>query len=83
MTSRADLAILGFLTEAVTLGLLGRDDFPAEAERQAARDLTSAAAVGALTVAVGDRCPLDGIAKAHDHVDAGGRHGRILVTVPG
>ncbi|RPE38679.1 hypothetical protein EDD90_1599 [Streptomyces sp. Ag109_O5-1] len=42
----------------VTLRLLGSDDFPAEAKRQAARDLTAAAAVGALTVDVGARFPL-------------------------
>jgi NADPH2:quinone reductase len=66
----------------VTLRLLGSDDFPAEAKRQATRDLTSAAAVGALTVAVGDRHPLDDIAKAHDHVDGGGSNGRILLTIP-
>ncbi len=65
----------------VTLRLLGSDDFPAEAKRQAARDLTAAAAVGALTVGVGDRYPLDEIAEAHDRVDTGGR-GRVLVTVP-
>ncbi|MFD4522590.1 hypothetical protein ACFWP7_01355 [Streptomyces sp. NPDC058470] len=39
------------------------------------------AAVGALKVDIGDRCPLDDIAKAHDRVDAGGR-GRVLVTGP-
>ncbi|MFD4248335.1 zinc-binding dehydrogenase [Amycolatopsis thermoflava] len=65
----------------VTLRLLGSDDFPAEAKRQAARDLTAAAAVGALTVEVGQRYPLADIAQAHERVDAGGR-GRVLVTVP-
>ncbi len=64
----------------VTLRLLGSDDFPAAARRQAARDLTAAAAVGALTVDVGDRYPLEDIAQAHDRVDAGG--GRVLVTIP-
>lgn len=53
---------------------------PAEANA-AARDLTAAAAVGALTVDVGDRYPLEDIAQAHDRVDAGGR-GRVLVTIP-
>jgi NADPH2:quinone reductase len=63
------------------LRLVGSDDFPEEAKRQAARDLTAAAAVGALTVKVGDRYELADIAKAHDRVDAGSR-GRILVTLP-
>ncbi|MFI1400234.1 NADPH:quinone reductase [Streptomyces sp. NPDC020681] len=82
--SRADRPELPFwplLFANVTLRMFGSDDFPAEAKRQAARDLTAAAAVGALTVDVGERRPLDEIAKAHDRVDAGGR-GRVLVTIP-
>lgn len=81
-SDRTEIPFWPLLFNNVTLRLLGSDDFPAEAKRQAARDLTSAAAVGALTVAVGDRHPLDDIAKAHDHVDAGGGHGRILLTIP-
>lgn len=65
----------------VTLRLLGSDDFPAAAKRQAARDLTAAAAVGALTVEVAERHPLREVAAAHDRVDAGTR-GRVLVDVP-
>ncbi|MFE2603855.1 NADPH:quinone reductase [Streptomyces mirabilis] len=78
---RTEIPFWPLLFNNVTLRLLGSDDFPAEARRQAARDLTAAAAVGALTVDVGDRYPLEGIAKAHDRVDAGGR-GRVLVTIP-
>jgi len=79
---RTELPFWPLLFNNVTLRLLGSDDFPAAAKRQAARDLTAAAAVGALTVDVGDSYPLEDIAKAHDRVDAGGR-GRVLVTVPG
>ncbi|MGW0869676.1 NADPH:quinone reductase [Streptomyces sp. NPDC002740] len=79
---RTELPFWPLLFHNVTLRLLGSDDFPAEAKRQAARDLTAAAAVGALTVDIGDRFPLADIAEAHDRVDAGGR-GRVLVTVPG
>jgi NADPH2:quinone reductase len=82
--SRADQPQLPFwplLFANVTLRLLGSDDFPAQAKRQAARDLTAAAAVGALKVSIAARYPLQEIAKAHDHVDAGSR-GRILVTLP-
>ncbi|WP_369247929.1 NADPH:quinone reductase [Streptomyces sp. R41] len=78
---RPRLPFWPLLFRNVTLRLLGSDDFPAEAKRQAARDLTAAAAVGALTVDVGDRYPLDEIARAHDRVGAGGR-GRVLVSVP-
>ena len=82
--TRADRTEIPFWTllfNNVTLRLLGSDDFPVEAKRQAARDLTAAAAVGALTVDVGDRYPLADIAKAHDRVDAGGR-GRVLIDIP-
>jgi NADPH2:quinone reductase len=78
---RTEIPFWTLLFNNVTLRLLGSDDFPAEARRQAARDLTAAAAVGALTADVGDRYPLEDIAKAHDRVDAGGR-GRVLVTIP-
>ncbi|MFD3584851.1 NADPH:quinone reductase [Streptomyces sp. NPDC058683] len=78
---RTQIPFWPLLFSNVTLRLVGSDDFPAEAKRQAARDLTAAAAVGALTVGVGDRYPLEDIAQAHDRVDAGGR-GRVLVTVP-
>ncbi|WP_043666112.1 NADPH:quinone reductase [Streptomyces xylophagus] len=79
---RTELPFWPLLFNNVTLRLLGSDDFPAVAKRQAARDLTAAAAVGALTVDVADRYPLEDIAKAHERVDAGGR-GRVVVTVPG
>ncbi|WP_369262935.1 NADPH:quinone reductase [Streptomyces sp. R35] len=78
---RTEIPFWPLLFNNVTLRLLGSDDFPADAKRQATRDLTAAAAVGALTVDVGDRYPLEDIAQAHDRVDAGGR-GRVLVTVP-
>ncbi|TKA12531.1 NADPH:quinone reductase [Actinacidiphila oryziradicis] len=79
---RTELPFWPLLFNNVTLRLLGSDDFPAVAKRQAAHDLTAAAAVGALTVDVADRYPLEDIAKAHERVDAGGR-GRVVVTVPG
>lgn len=79
---RTEIPLWPMLFNNVTVRLFGSDDFPADAKRQAARDLTSAAAVGTLTVDIGERHPLEDIAKAHDHVDAGGRRGRILVTIP-
>ncbi|MET9565157.1 NADPH:quinone reductase [Streptomyces tauricus] len=79
---RTEIPFWPLLFNNVTLRLLGSDDFPAEVKRQAAHDLTSAAAAGALTVDVGDRYPLQDIARAHDRVDAGAR-GRVLVTVDG
>ncbi|RSM44859.1 NADPH:quinone reductase [Amycolatopsis balhimycina DSM 5908] len=80
-SDRTEIPFWTLLFNNVTLRLLGSDDFPAEAKRQAARDLTAAAAVGALTVDVGARFPLAGIAQAHDRIDAGGR-GRVLIDIP-
>ena len=81
-SDRTEIPFWPLLFNNVTLRLLGSDDFPAAAKRQAARDITSAAAVGALTADVGALYPLDDIAKAHDHVDAGGGHGRVLLAIP-
>ncbi|MEV4277532.1 NADPH:quinone reductase [Actinoplanes xinjiangensis] len=80
-SDRTEIPFWTWLFNNVTLRLLGSDDFPIEARRQAARDLTAAAAVGALTVDVGARFPLAGIAQAHDRIDAGGR-GRVLIDIP-
>ncbi|MFJ2176859.1 NADPH:quinone reductase [Streptomyces sp. NPDC101062] len=78
---RTELPFWPLLFNNVTLRLLGSDDFSVAAKRQAARDLTSAAAAGALVPGIGDRFPLEDIAEAHDQVDAAG-HGRVLVTLP-
>src|SRR6266545_4826501 len=64
----------------VTLRLLGSDDLPAEAKAQAARDLTEAAAAGALRVPVAAVYPLEDIAAAHEAVEAGSPTGRILLA---
>ena len=81
--SRSDTIDLPFsplLFANVTLRLLGSDDFSFQAKQQAARDLTAAAAAGALSVSVGAVFPLTEIAAAHDRVDRGGG-GRVLVRV--
>jgi NADPH:quinone reductase len=65
----------------VTVRLIGSDDFPLTAKRDAANDLTTAASDGALSIAISDPLPLERIAEAHDRVDAGTRQ-RILLTVP-
>ena len=61
--------------------LLGSDDFPAAAKRQAAADLTAAARDGALSIPVDAPLPLEQAAQAHDRVDAGAR-ARILLAIP-
>ncbi|OLB73435.1 MAG: oxidoreductase [Actinobacteria bacterium 13_2_20CM_2_71_6] len=78
---RPSLPFWPLLFANVTLRLLGSDDFPPEAKRQAARDLTAAAAAGALAVPVAATYPLDKIAAAHEAVESGNPPGRVLVAV--
>jgi NADPH2:quinone reductase len=79
--ARTEIPFWTLLFNNVTLRLIGSDDFPDLARRQAVRDLTAAAAAGALSVEVGANYALEAIAEAHDRVDAGGR-GRVLITIP-
>ncbi|MDV6284525.1 NADPH:quinone reductase [Rhodococcus jostii] len=69
------------LFDNITIRLLGSDDFPPEAKQQAATDLTTAAADGALSIAIDDPLPLDQAVRAHDLVD-GGTRTRILLAIP-
>jgi NADPH2:quinone reductase len=80
LSDRIDLPFLPLLFANVTIRLLGSDDFSFDAKQQAARDLTAAAAAGALSVRVGAVFPLTRIAAAHERVDAGGG-GRVLIRV--
>lgn len=65
----------------LTIRLIGSDDFPLAAKREAATDLTAAAREQALRIPVGNPLALDHIAEAHDRVDAGARE-RVLVAIP-
>jgi NADPH2:quinone reductase len=78
---RPELPFWPMLFGNVTLRLLGSDDFPPQAKQQAAADLTAAARDKALAIRIDQPLPLDQIAAAHDHVDAGGS-GRVLLAVP-
>lgn len=64
----------------VSLRMLGSDDFPSSAKEAAVRELTVAAASGALLAPVAARYALTDVAAAHDRVDAG-THGRVLVRI--
>ena len=64
----------------LTIRLLGSDDFPPDAKRQAAADLTAAARDGELTFAVAEPLPLAAAARAHDLLEAGNRQ-RVLLAV--
>jgi NADPH2:quinone reductase len=65
----------------VTLRLLGSDDFPAEAKRQAAADLTAAMAEGRLALPVAARFPLAETAAAHEAVERPAAAGKVLIQV--
>jgi len=78
---RPDFPFWPMLFANLTIRLLGSDDFPHAAKRQAAADLTTAAREGALSIPIGDPLPLDQIAEAHDRVDAGTRQ-RVLLSIP-
>ena len=78
---RPDLPFWPMLFANLTIRLLGSDDFPHEAKRQAADDLTTAARQGALSIPTGELLPLDRIAEAHERVEAGARK-RVLLSIP-
>jgi NADPH2:quinone reductase len=78
---RPDFPFWPMLFANLTIRLLGSDDFPRAAKRQAAADLTTAARQGALSIPIAEPLALDHIAKAHDRVDAGTRE-RVLVAIP-
>jgi NADPH2:quinone reductase len=78
---RPDFPFWSMLFANLTIRLLGSDDFPPEAKRKAAADLTTAARQGALAIPISDPLPLDQIAQSHERVDAGTRE-RILVAIP-
>jgi NADPH2:quinone reductase len=78
---RPDFPFWPMLFANLTIRLLGSDDFPHLAKRQAAEDLTAAARDGALSIPVADPPPLDRIAEAHDRVHTGTRH-RVLLALP-
>jgi NADPH2:quinone reductase len=78
---RPDFPFWPMVFDNVTIRLLGSDDFPSVAKRQAAADLTAAARDGALSIAIGPPLPLEHAAEAHDRVDAGARE-RVLLTIP-
>lgn len=80
--NRTEIPFWPLLFANVTIRLLGSDDFPVEAKRQAARDLTSAASDGALTISRAPLYPLTDIAAAHEAVENGDRAGRVLLRIP-
>ena len=79
---RPELPFWPLLFANVTIRLLGSDDFPQAAKDAAAHDLTSAAAQGALSVAIARTFPLAEIAAAHEFAESGSAVGRVLISIP-
>lgn len=63
------------------LYFLGSDDFPPEAKRQAADDLSELLACGWTGYPIARVLPLDDIATAHELVEQGGQNGRVVLTL--
>jgi NADPH2:quinone reductase len=65
----------------VVIRLLGSDDFPPEAKRQAAADLVSCLEAGALRSEIREIFPLDRIADAHRAVENPMGAGRVIIAI--
>jgi NADPH2:quinone reductase len=80
--ARTTLPLWPMIFANVTIRLLGSDDFTRAANDAAARDLTAAAASGALSIRVAEVLPLARIAQAHELIESGRPAGRVLVSLP-
>jgi NADPH2:quinone reductase len=78
---RPEIPFWSMLFANLTIRLLGSDDFPPDAKRHAATDLTNAARQQALSIPIAEPLPLRRIAEAHDRVDAGAQE-RVLLSIP-
>jgi NADPH2:quinone reductase len=65
----------------IRLFFLGSDDFPAEAKVAATQDVNNALEKGWPGFEIGERIPLEEIARAHELVEHPVQRGRIVVTV--
>ena len=67
----------------VRVFFLGSDDFPLEAKREAAHDLTAAVQGGWVGLPVGVRFSLAELAEAHACIEERRGPGRVVVTMQG
>jgi len=65
----------------IRLYFLGSDDFPKAAKIAAAQDLNAALEAGWSGFEIGERIPLEQIARAHELAEHPVRSGRIVVTI--
>jgi NADPH2:quinone reductase len=69
------------LFKDTTIRLIGSDDLPGEANRQAAADITVCLEAGLLRPRVAQRLPLVLIAEAHEAVEGGQSGGRVILDI--
>jgi NADPH2:quinone reductase len=81
-TDEPALPFWPLLFKNVTIRLLGSDDFPPAAKRQAARDIVDCLKAGKLESELAGRFPLEQIAAAHAAVAAPRRPGRVTLELP-
>lgn len=81
-TDEPTLPFWPLLFKNVTIRLLGSDDFPPAAKRQAARDIVDCLKAGRLRSEPAGRFPLEQIAAAHAVVAASARPGRVTLELP-
>ncbi len=65
----------------IRLFFLGSDDFPKEAKMLAAKDITAALEAGWSGFEIGERFPLQEIARAHEAVEHPVKAGRVVVIL--
>ena len=65
----------------VRVSFLGSDDFPLDAKREAARDLSTAMEQAWVGLPIGARFGLEGVAEAHAFIEERRGPGRVIVVL--
>jgi NADPH2:quinone reductase len=81
--SNPEIPFWNLVFKNARLYFLGSDDFPAEAKRRAAADLSDMLAHGWVGYPIRRVFPLDEIANAHELVEQGSPRGRVLLDLTG
>jgi len=81
--SEPEIPFWNLVFKNARLYFLGSDDFPAEAKRRAATDLSEMLTQGWTGYPVGSVLSLDEIATAHELVEQAGQEGRVLLDLTG
>lgn len=82
-TGEATIPFWPLVFKNVRVFFLGSDDFPLEAKREAAHDLTAAVQGGWVGLPVGARFSLAEVAEAHAFIEERRGPGRVVVTMQG